>query len=375
MNLLAPSGGDLSHRGVLPILFLVLFSSACIGENGEKKGEERIVINGAGASFPYPLIAKWAEEYKKVSRGRVIVNYQSIGSGGGIRQMIERSIDFGASDVPMSPEEYTKAKGTVLHIPEAIGAVVIIYNLPGIKGRLKLDGEAISKIYLGEIDRWDDPLLKKLNPEIDLPSERIVVVKRADSSGTTFIFTDYLSSVSERWSKEIGRGKNFPFTKEIGDRGVQAKGNEGVTAAVKQNPYSIGYVELTYAIQNKLVHALLMNREENFVEANLETISSAALNSIEELPEWNESWYGFSIVNAPGERSYPMSSFTYILLYQDLSYMPEEKAKALVDFLEWVLTEGQKYCEPLGYVPLPEEVVKRNLEAISKVRVSEDEGR
>ena len=352
----------LASIGIL--IALALFLAGCAG--GGNGGEGKVTITGAGATFPYPLIAKWADEYGKVTGGKVSINYQSIGSGGGIRQITAKTVDFGASDAPMKPEEFEKAKG-ILHIPETIGAVVIAYNLP-IEGRLKLSGEVVADIYLGKITKWNDRRIAELNPDVKLPDKEIIVVKRADGSGTTFIFTDYLSSVSNEWKERIGRGKVFSFPEAIGNRGVQAKGNEGVTAVIKQNPYSIGYIELAYAIQNDVSFALLKNRAGNFVDANVETVAAAAASAAGKLPKGDESWYGVSIVNADAENAYPIASFSYLLVYKDLSYMPEKKAKALVDFLKWVVTDGQKYAEPLHYVPLPEEVVERNLETISMIK-------
>ena len=330
-------------------------------------GEEIVTIYGAGASFPYPLISKWAQEYEKFTEGKVKVEYQSIGSGGGIRQIIERTVDFGASDAPMKPEEMSRAPG-ILHIPETLGAVVLAYNVPDLQGRLKLTGDVIADIYLGKIKRWNDPRLIKINPGLELPDKEIIIVKRADSSGTTFIFTDYLSSVSVEWNKIIGRGKTFGFPEEVGERGLSGKGNEGVSAIISQTPYSIGYIELTYALHNEIPFALVRNRAGNFVEANLKTISAAAAAAAPALPRGDESWYGVSIVNAPGENSYPISSFSYILVYKDLSYMKPEKAEALKEFLLWIITEGQSYAPELGYAPLPEEVVQHNLETIGMIK-------
>jgi phosphate transport system substrate-binding protein len=329
---------------------------------------KRVTLLGAGASFPYPLIAKWAQEYETLTNGMVVVNYQSIGSGGGIKQITERAIDFGASDAPLTQDEAKRAPG-ILHIPEAIGAVVIVYNLPGIDGKLKLSGDVIADIYLGKISRWSDPRIASMNEGVGLPDREIVVVKRSDSSGTTFIFTDYLSAASGEWARSVGRGKVFNYPDPVGARGVQAKGNEGVTAVVKQTPYSIGYVELTYAIQNDLRHALIRNRAGRFVEANFETIANAASASAPKLPKGDEPWDKVSIVDAEGDASYPISSFTYLLVYKDLSYMDKDKARALVDFLKWAVTEGQKYCKGLYYVPIPAEVQRLNLETIAMIRI------
>lgn len=328
---------------------------------------KRVVILGAGASFPYPLLSKWTQEYEALTKGMVIINYQSIGSGGGIKQITERAIDFGASDAPLTPDEAKRAPG-LLHIPEAIGAVVLAYNLPGIGGRLRLSGDVLADIYLGKIAKWSDPRIASINEGMALPDREIVVVKRSDSSGTTFIFTDYLSTVSGEWLRSVGRGKVFNYPEAVGARGIQAKGNEGVTAAVKQTPYAIGYIELTYALQNNMPYALIKNKAGKFVDANSETIASAASAAAPKLPKGDEPWDKVSIVDADGEASYPISSFTYLLVYKDLSYMGKEKAQALVGFLRWAVTEGQKYCKDLYYVPLPPEVQRLNLETISMIR-------
>ncbi len=327
----------------------------------------RIVLLGAGATFPYPLIAKWSQEYEAFTNGMVAINYQSIGSGGGIKQISERTVDFGASDAPLTPDEAKRAPG-LLHLPETIGAVVLAYNLPGIEGRLRLSGGVLADIYLGKIAKWNDPRIASINEGMALPDREIVVVKRSDSSGTTFVFTDYLSAVSGDWMRGVGRGKVFNYPEAIGARGVQAKGNEGVTAIVKQTPYSIGYVELTYALQNNIPYALIKNKAGKFVHANFDTIASAASAAVPKLPRGDESWDKVSIVDAEGEESYPISSFTYLLVYKDLSYMDKDKAQALVGFLRWAVTEGQKYCKDLYYVPLPPEVQRLNLETIAMIR-------
>jgi phosphate ABC transporter phosphate-binding protein len=280
---------------------------------------------------------------------------------------MEKAVDFGASDAPMKPEEHERAPG-ILHIPETIGAIVIAYNVPGLEERLRLSGDIIVDIYLGKIVKWNDPKIAELNPGVELPDQEIILAKRADGSGTTFIFTDYLSSISEEWQQNVGKGKVFNFAKTIGERGVQAKGNEGVTAVIKQTPYSLGYIELTYALQNDVTYALLRNKAGNFVDANFDTIANAATSVAPNLPKGDESWYSVSIVDADGDYSYPIASFTYILVYKDLSYMDSEKAQALVDFLTWMVTEGQQYSSNLYYVPLPEEVRQHNLETISMIR-------
>ncbi len=345
------------------ILILSLFGlfllAGCMEEDNSKGA---ITINGAGASFPYPLISKWSYEYHKVNPG-VKVNYQSIGSGGGIKQTMAKTVDFGASDAPLKEEEYAKMQG-ILHIPETIGAVVIVCNIPGVDTGLKLTGDVVADIFLGKITKWNDKRISELNPDINLPDNEIVVIHRSDGSGTTFVFSDYLSAVSKGWKETVGKGKSLSWPVGLG-----GKGNEGVAGLVMQNPYSIGYVELAYAIENRMTYASIKNRDGNFVEPTIESIKAAAAGAT--LPAGDESWSEVTIVNAPGENSYPISSFTYLLVYRDLDVIPgmtETKAKALVEFLWWVVHDGQKYAPELHYVPLPEEVVQLNGETISLIR-------
>ena len=345
------------------VLTFVFTSSTVIAQ----PSVSNVTLTGAGATFPYPLISKWINEFQKVYPN-ITVNYQPIGSGGGIQQIIAQTVDFAGSDAPLNKEEYLNAsqKGTILHIPETIGALVIAYNLPGIDKGLKLSGDIIADIYLGKISRWNDPRILELNMDLNLPDEEIIVVKRSDGSGTTYIFTDYLSKVSEEWSFKIGVTKIFSFPKEVGDRGISAKGNQGVAGAILQNPYSIGYIEFAYAIQSNISVALLRNRAGNFVQPNTTTIRSAAASAAGLLPKPWESWENVSIVNAPGELSYPISSFSYILVYREQSNYG--KYKALLKWLTWIVTEGQKYSESLHYVPLPSEIVEIDLEAISTLQ-------
>jgi phosphate ABC transporter phosphate-binding protein len=315
-----------------------------------------VTLLGAGASFPYPLISKWSYEYNKLNPD-IQVSYQSIGSGGGIKQITARTVDFGASDAPLAPEERKAAPG-LLHIPITLGAVVLAYDVPGVKG-LKLSGEVIVDIFMGEIKRWDDPAIKALNPQLNLPARDIVVVHRSDGSGTTFVFSDYLSTISKDWNSKVGKGKalNWPT-------GIGAKGNEGVSGMITQLPYSIGYIELTYALQNGIEYATVRNKEGRFVQANTTTIKSAA--SAVKLPKGNDDWSNVSIVNAPGNDSYPISTFSYVLVYERQN--DRIKGITLVEFLTWVIKEGQSYAEALHYVPLPSEVVKLNEETIKMVK-------
>ena len=313
-------------------------------------------INGAGATFPYPLIDTWRVEYQKVNPD-VNLNYASIGSGGGIKQFTEKTVDFGASDAPLSETEFQKA-GSAVHIPETLGSVVLAYNIPEVTTPLKLTGPVIADIFLGKITKWDDPKIKELNPGVTLPSENIVTVHRSDGSGTTFVFTDYLSKVSPDWNQTIGKGKSVQWPVGIG-----APGNEGVAASIQGTPYTIGYAELAYALTTKMNYAAVQNQEGNFILPSVESTAAAVSAEASTLPSGSESWSHVTITDAPGSGSYPVSSFSYLLLYKDLSTNPsidEQKAKAIAEFIEWAITDGQQFAEPLGYVPLPQSVVDVN---------------
>ena len=323
-------------------------------------------INGAGATFPFPLIDTWRVEYQN-SKPDVNINYQSIGSGGGIKQFTEKTVDFGATDAPLNEEEEKKVGGNAVHIPETIGSVAVVYNLPQIgDSELKLNGPIISDIFLGKITKWDDPKIKELNPDVELPSDTILTVHRSDGSGTTFVFTEYLSNVSSQWHEQIGTGKSVQWPVGIG-----SPGNEGVSGSVKSTPNSIGYVELAYALTTGLNPASIQNKEGNVIKPTLESTSAAVAASVKNLPKGNESWTGVSIVNADGAESYPIATMTYLLLYNDLSTNPtitESQAKALIDFISWAITDGQKFAPDLGYVPLPEELVKLNQDSLKSIK-------
>ncbi len=327
---------------------------------------EVIKLNGAGATFPYPLISLWAKEFHE-EYPNITVEYQAIGSGGGIRAILDQTVDFAGSDAPLNPNEYANASriGTIMHIPEALGGVVIAYNLPGLNGRLKLTGDIIADIYLGNISKWSDPRIKNINPELNLPDRDIIVVKRSDGSGTTYIFTDYLSNVSETWRDYIGKTKIFSFPDKIGNRGLSAPGNPGVAQMILQNPYSLGYIELAYAHQQNMTTALIRNKEGYFVEGNLTTISAAATGAAQALPLPWESWSNITIVNAPGKLAYPISSFTYILVYREQHDF--KKYLALKKWLTWILTKGQEYAPELLYPKLPPEIVELGLQAVNSL--------
>jgi phosphate ABC transporter phosphate-binding protein/phosphate ABC transporter permease protein PstC/phosphate ABC transporter permease subunit PstA len=323
--------------------------------------QELITINGAGATFPFPLIDTWRHEYQKVDPG-ISINYQSIGSGGGVKQFTEKTVDFGASDAPLSAAERQNAPGAV-HIPETIGSVVVSYNLPSFSGKgLKLSGPVLADIFLGKIERWDDPRITALNPGATLPERSIVVVHRSDGSGTTFVWTDYLSKVSPEWENAIGTGKSVEWPTGIG-----APGNEGVTNAIKGTEYTIGYIELSYALSTDIPYAFLQNREGKFVEPSSASIQAAISAATSTLPRGDESWSGVSATNAAGPDSYPIASFSYLLLYNEITDNPsitEEKARAMFEFISWAITDGQQFSDELGFIPLPESVVKLNQQTL-----------
>ncbi|MGB8216329.1 MAG: phosphate ABC transporter substrate-binding protein PstS [Candidatus Methanoperedens sp.] len=313
------------------------------------KAPETLTLNGAGATFPYPLISKWSSEYSKINPN-IQINYQSVGSGAGIQQITANTVNFGASDAPLSEQVYKNLTG-ILQIPETIGAVVVAYNLPGIQKGMNLSGDVIADIYLGKITKWNDPRIVALNPGIQFPAKDIIVAHRSDGSGTTFVFTDYLSKVSPDWKSKVGKGTSVNWPAGLG-----GKGNEGVAGILRQNTYAIGYVELIYAkLQGNISYAYIKNQAGNFIEPTLETTANAVAGASQTLPAGDASWSSVSIVNAPGDNSYPISSFTYLLVYKDQTDMT--KGKALAGFLWWAVHDGQSYSSDLQYVPLPNAVV------------------
>jgi len=322
---------------------------------------QTITLNGAGASFPFPLIDKWAAEYHKI-KSNIQVNYQSIGSGGGIRQHTEKTVRFAASDAPLTEQQFANATNS-LHIPMTIGGVAITYNVPGVPTGLKFSGEVIAEIFLGTITKWNDPKLVELNPSATLPDQSIVVVHRSDGSGTTYIFTNYLSDVSTQWRTTVGKSTsvNWPV-------GIGGKGNEGVAGAVSQNPNSIGYVEFIYAKQNNLPWGFVKNSAGEFIEPNLDSFSKAASFAAVTLPRGDQSWSAVSIVdslvnNTQATGAYPITSFSYFLVYKELNVLPnmdKATAQALVDFLWWTVHDGQNFSADLVYVPLPQSVRSHN---------------
>ena len=325
--------------------------------SGSVSGSSRVALTGAGATFPYPIYSKWFSDY--ATQTGVKINYQSIGSGGGIRQLTEGTVDFGATDSPMSDTELANAKGgAILHIPTVMGAVVATYNVPGISQPLRLTGEVLAHIFLRRLRRWNDARLAALNTDAALPDTEILVVHRSDGSGTTYIFTDYLSNVSPAWKSGPGTGKEVQWPAGLG-----AKGNEGVAGQVKETPGSIGYVELAYAKQNRLPFANMQNSSGEFVTPTIESVTAAAAGVMARLPE--DTDYRISIVNAPGRGAYPIASFTWIILYQQ---QPDaDKGQKLVDFLRWALREGGASAAALDYAPLPQEMVTRLEQRLSTV--------
>jgi phosphate transport system substrate-binding protein len=313
----------------------------------------QMTMNGAGATFPYPIYSKWFDEYAKVDPS-VRFNYQSIGSGGGQKQIMAQTVDFGASDGPMSDDNLAKAPGKILHIPTVAGADVITYNLEG-NPTLKLDSDTIAGIFLGQIKKWNDPKLAALNSGTTLPDKEIVVVHRSDGSGTTYIFTDYLSKVSPEWKSKVGSNTSVNWPAGIG-----AKGNEGVSGQVKQTPGAVGYVELIYAKQNKMAVADVKNSEGTFVTPSLESVTAAMGTA--QIPDD----FRFSMTNAPGKDSYPIAGATWLLVYQQQK--DAAKGKKLVDFLKWAETKGEQMAKDLDYAPLPQNVEERVLKRIDEIK-------
>jgi phosphate transport system substrate-binding protein len=333
-------------------------AAAAIAALGVSLAAQTIQINGAGATFPNPIYSKWFDEYNK-QHANVRINYQSVGSGAGIRQVQAQTVFFGATDGPMTNEQMQQAAGKIVHIPTVLGAVVPVYNIPNMKTELKFNGQILADIFLGKVTKWNDPQLAKLNPGVTLPGSDITVVHRSDGSGTTYIWVDFLSKMSQEFIKRVGvnTSVNWPT-------GVGGKGNEGVSGLVTQTPGSIGYVELIYALQNKISYGSVQNMAGDFVKASAESVTLAAAAAAKQMPPD----FRVSITNAPGKGVYPISSFTWLLLYEN----PKDKtqAKAMVDFVKWALTDGQKYCADLGYAPLPPDVVKLEMDALGKIKTS-----
>jgi len=332
-------------RKILAIVLLIGISATASAQ---------MRINGAGATFPYPIYSKWFDEYAKVDPS-VRFNYQSIGSGGGQKQILAQTVDFGASDGPMSDDNLAKAPGKLLHIPTVAGADVVAYNLSG-NPALKFDADTIAGIFLGQIKKWNDPKITALNAGVTLPDQEIVVVHRSDGSGTTYIWTDYLSKISPEWKKKVGTNTSVNWPTGIG-----GKGNEGVAGQIKQTPGAVGYVELIYAVQNKMPYAEVKNAAGEFVKPTLESVTAALATA--DIPDD----FRFSMTNAPGKGAYPIAGATWLLVYQQQK--DPAKGKKLVEFLKWSLTDGEKMAKDLQYAPLPESVQQRVLKRIGEIKI------
>ena len=316
---------------------------------------ETVTLNGAGATFPYPMYSKWFSEYNKL-HSDIQFNYQSIGSGGGIRQVLAGTVDFGATDGPMTDEQLSQAKTKILHIPTVLGADVPAYNIPGVTEELKFTPELLANIFLGKITSWNDAAIAKANPGVSLPNQPVIVIHRSDGSGTTYIWTDYLSKVSTDWKNQVGKGTSVKWPVGLG-----GKGNEGVAGMVRQMQGSIGYVELIYAVQNHIAYGSVKNAAGQFVKASLDSVTAAAA-SVKNMP----ADFRVSITNAPGKDAYPISSFTWLLIPS--TSKDAAKGKIIGDFLNWMVADGQKMTADLSYAPLPESVVAKVKETIKQVK-------
>jgi phosphate transport system substrate-binding protein len=333
-------------RKTVLLLVCVLLAMPVVGQT---------TLSGAGATFPNPIYSKWFSEYHKL-HSDVEINYQSIGSGGGIRQVITGTVDFGASDMPMTDKQLQEAKTKILNIPTVLGADVPAYNIPGVSGELKFTPDALAGIFLGKISKWNDTAIASANPGVNLPNQDIIVVHRSDGSGTTFIFTDYLSKVSSEWKSRVGADTSVKWPVGLGQ-----KGNEGVAGSIRQLPGAIGYVELIYAVQNKITYGSVRNSAGTFIKASLESVTAAAA-SASKMPDD----FRVSITNAPGKDAYPISSFTWLLI--PAQSKDPAKGKILGDFLNWMVADGQKMTSDLSYAPLPDNVVAKVKETIKQVK-------
>lgn len=321
-------------------------------------------ITAGGSTFVFPLMDTWRVQYNKL-HSDVNLNYQSIGSGAGIKLLEQKTVDFAASDAPLQPDEQKAAPGTVT-IPESMGGITVSYNIPGIGKGMKLTGPVIAQIFMGKITMWNDPAIANLNPGMSLPAQKILIVHRSDGSGTTYAFTDYLSKVYPEWKTTVGQGKTVPWPV-----GTGAPGNAGVANIITKTPYSVGYVELAYVLQNKMTDAFVQNADGNaFLEPTLATVAADAAAGATTLPAPDGDWSQVSIVNEPGSNSYPITTLTYIFAYKDLSQVngeTQDKAQQVINFLNWAVTDGQQYASPLLYVPLPDAMVKADQNAISMI--------
>ena len=328
---------------------LLALGTVTVAEGGQ------VLLNAAGATFPYPMYSKWFDVYRQ-AHPNIQINYQSIGSGGGIRQLLDKTVDFGASDGPMNDDQLKQASVPILHFPTVMGADVPSYNVPGVSAELNFTPEALAGIFLGKITKWNDPAIVSANSGVKLPADDIVVVHRSDGSGTTYIWTDYLSKISPEWQTKVGKATsvNWPV-------GLGGKGNEGVAGLIQQTPDSLGYIELIYAIQNKIAYGRVKNSSGAFVKADLASVSAAAAATAKFMPDD----FRVSINNPEGKAAYPIASFTWLLIPSKFS--DTAKRDAVKDFLKWMMTDGQQYCEGLAYAKLPKEVVVKEMKAVGKI--------
>ena len=346
-------------KRIIPILILPLLCLSCADNEPSSAAAppgDQVLITGAGATFPNPVYSKWFDHYHRMFP-QIQINYQSIGSGGGVRQITEGTVDFGASDMPMNDEQLKLAKSKILHFPTVLGAVVPAYNIPGVSEEINFTPDALAGIFLGKITNWSDPELKKANPGVNLPDKNIVVIHRSDGSGTTYVWVDYLSKVSPEWKSRVGVNSsvNWPI-------GLGAKGNEGVAGLIRQTPNSLGYVELVYAVQNKLAYGKVQNSAGSFVKADLMSVTAAAAGDVKTMP----ADFRVSITNSSGKDGYPISSFTWLLIPSQIQ--DQAKKKVIKDFLQWMLTDGQNMVEALSYAKLPKEVVAMEQRALAGIQ-------
>jgi phosphate transport system substrate-binding protein len=330
---------------------LLLLGTVAVAEGGQ------VLLNAAGATFPYPIYSKWFDEYHK-AHPNVQINYQSIGSGGGIRQLTDKTVDFGASDGPMTDDQLKQASVPILHFPTVLGAAVPTYNVKGVQGDLNFTPEVLAGIYLGKVTKWNDPAIVSANPGVKLPSDDIIAVHRSDGSGTTYIWTDYLSKVSAEWKQKAGTATSVKWPVD----GLGGKGNEGVSALVQQTPGAIGYVELIYAIQNHMAYGKVKNSSGAFIKADLASVSAAAAAVAKFMPDD----FRVSITNPEGKAAYPIASFTWLLIPS--KFADAGKRDVVKDFLKWMMTDGQNDCEALAYSRLPKEVVTKEMKAIAQIQ-------
>jgi phosphate transport system substrate-binding protein len=356
------------NQRLIGLIAVTMLSTMIVSASSSQKSysQKQLTINGAGATFPFPVIDTWRVAYQKV-HPNVNINYQSIGSGEGLRQFAAKTVDFGASDTPLTTEERQAVPG-VVQIPETIESVVVVYNIPGIPTKiLKFTGPVLADIFQGKITKWNDPQIKALNSGVNLPDANILVVHRSDGSGTNYVWTSYLSSQSRSWNQTVGASKSVTWPTGIG-----VPDNEGVANAVKGSPNTLGYVDLNYALITGIPYALIKNSAGKYIAPSLDSTQQAVSNApvAKSLPEGDQSWTKVSLLNSPGPTTYPIATFTYLLLPKDLSTNPsldQTKAKALVDFISWAITDGQKLVPNLGYAPLPAVVVKHNQDTLKSL--------